>query len=489
MTPTAAPTVIDTVEALHERRWSCVELTEKMLSRAGHLQSSLNTFISLTEETALTQARAIDADLAAGRKLPPLAGVPQATKDVLATAGILTTAASKTLAGYVPPYTATAVEKINQAGAVMIGKANCDEFAMGASGENSAYGPTRNPWSLDHVPGGSSSGSAAAVASGVCSFALGTDTAGSVRVPAAFCNLVGLKPTYGRVSRHGLIALASSFDQVGIMTRTVTDCAVVLKSIAGHDPLDSTSADVPVDDYSARLNQPLPKLKIGLPKEYFAVGLDPEVDRVVHTAVKQLESLGCEVKEISLPHSTDALAVYYIIQPAEASSNLARYDGIRFGHRSSRARSLKEVYLDSRELGFGPEVKRRIMLGTFVLSAGYYDAYYVMAQKVRTLIINDHMNAFEDVDCIVSPTTPTPAFKLGERFADPLTMYLADLLTVAANLAGLPSLTVPAGFVRGLPIGLQITGPQFKEGRILQLANAYQQATDWHNRTAPELAL
>lgn len=486
MIPKTAPTIVDTLKALRERRWSCVELTQQMLTRARRLQPSLNTFISLTEESALVQARAIDAGLSAGRSLPDLAGVPQATKDVLTTKGLQTTAASKILAGYLPPYTATAVEKINQAGAVMIGKASCDEFAMGASGENSSYGPTRNPWSPEYVPGGSSSGSAAAVASGVCSFALGTDTAGSVRVPAAFCNLVGLKPTYGRVSRYGLMALASSFDQVGIMTRTVADCAVVLKVIAGHDPMDATSVNVPVDDYPTRLSQPLPKLRIGIPKEYFTVGLDPEVEQVFNTAVKQLESIGCVVKEISLPHSADALAVYYIIQPAEASSNLARYDGIRFGQRASDARSLKEVYLRSRELGFGPEVKRRIMLGTFVLSAGYYDAYYVTAQKVRTLIINDHATAFEKVDCIISPTTPTPAFRLGERFADPLTMYLSDLLTVAANLAGLPSLTVPSGFVRGLPVGLQITGPQFEESRILQLANAYQQATDWHNQTAPE---
>jgi aspartyl-tRNA(Asn)/glutamyl-tRNA(Gln) amidotransferase subunit A len=407
-----------------------------------------------------------------------LAGVPLGVKDVMVTRGVRTTAGSKILGNFVPPYDCTAVARLEAAGAVLLGKTNCDEFAMGSSTENSAYGPVRNPRDLSRVPGGSSGGSAAVVAAGTAVAALGSDTGGSIRQPAAFCGIVGLMPTYGRVSRYGLIAFASSLDHIGPLTKTVKDAALLLGVIAGRDPMDSTSADVPVPDYVEEIGKPVKGLRLGVPKEYFGEGLDPEIRTAVEAAIQQLAEAGCEVVPVSLPHTPYAIPTYYLVATAEASSNLARYDGVRYGHRARNGGSLSEMYRRTRDEGFGPEVKRRIMLGTYALSAGYYDAYYLKAQRVRTLLTRDFEQAFTMVDAIITPTTPTPAFKLGEKTDDPLAMYLNDIYTVTGDLVGVPGISVPCGHSReGLPIGLQILGRHFDEATVLRLAHAYEHAS------------
>ncbi len=419
----------------------------------------------------------MDRMAAEGKTLPPLGGVPVGIKDVMSTRGLRTTAGSKILENYIPPYDCTAVARMEAAGAVVLGKMNCDEFAMGSSNENSAYGPVRNPRDLNRVPGGSSGGSAAAVAADMAVVALGSDTGGSIRQPASFCGVVGLMPTYGRVSRYGLIAFASSLDHIGPLAKTVKDAALVLRTIAGRDPMDSTSADVPVPDYVAELDKPVRGMKLGVAKEYFGEGLDDEVRQTVEAAIDKLKGLGCEVVPVSLPHTPYAIPTYYLIATAEASANLARFDGVRYGHRARGVKTLQEMYRRSRDEGFGAEVKRRIMLGTYALSAGYYDAYYLKAQKVRTLLTRDFDEAFRKVDAIVTPTSPTAAFRLGEKSNDPLAMYLADIYTVTADLAGIPGISVPCGETREkLPIGLQILGKHFDEGTILRVAHAYEQA-------------
>jgi aspartyl-tRNA(Asn)/glutamyl-tRNA(Gln) amidotransferase subunit A len=412
-----------------------------------------------------------------------------AIKDVILTRGVRTTAGSKILGSFVPPYDATVTRRLLDAGAVIVGKANCDEFAMGSSNENSAYGATCNPWDADRVPGGSSGGSAAAVAARQCLGALGTDTGGSIRQPASFCGVVGMKPTYGRVSRYGVIAYASSLDQVGPFARTVRDCAHLLQGIAGHDRLDSTAVDRPVPQYAESLSTEVKGVRIGLPKEYFGEGMDPEVGASVRSAVAKLESLGASVREVSLPHTDYAIATYYLIATAEASSNLARYDGTRYGLRAESAEDLLEMYQQTRAQGFGAEVKRRIMLGTYALSAGYYDAYYLKAQKVRTLIRQDFERVFADCQVILTPVAPTTAFRIGEK-ADPLQMYLSDIFTISVNLAGLPAISLPCGFDReGMPVGLQIIGRPFDEASILSVAHAYEQSTEWHRKTPPEIGI
>ena len=460
---------------------SAVELTQAVLDRILSVDNAVKAYLTLTPEVALEQARAADAARGQGQDLP-LQGIPIAVKDILCTAGIPTTCGSRILEDFVPPYDATVVARLKAAGAVILGKTNTDEFAMGSSTENSAFFPTHNPWDLDRVPGGSSGGSAAAVAAGECLGALGTDTGGSVRQPAALCGIVGLKPTYGRVSRYGLIAFASSLDQVGVLTRDVTDAAILLNVIAGHDPLDSTSLDAPVPDYTAALTGDIRGMRVGVPREYFIPGMQPEVEAAVRAALEKLAELGAEIVEVSLPHTNYALPVYYLIAPAEASANLARYDGVRYGLRIV-GNSLEDTYKQTRGQGFGPEVKRRIMLGTYALSAGYYDAYYLKAQKVRTLIKGDFDRAFQQVDVIVTPTSPTTAFRIGERTDDPIQMYLSDIFTLSVNLAGICGINVPCGFdAQGLPIGLQIIGPALGETTILRVAYAYEQATDWHTR-------
>ncbi len=461
---------------------SAVELTQAVIDRILAVDNDVRAYLTLTPEAALEQARA--ADEMAGRG-GPLRGIPLAVKDILCTAGIPTTCGSRILENFVPPYDATVVARLKAAGAVVLGKTNTDEFAMGSSTENSAFFPTRNPWDLERVPGGSSGGSAAAVAAGECLGALGTDTGGSVRQPAALCGIVGLKPTYGRVSRYGLIAFASSLDQVGVLTRDVTDAAIMLNVIAGHDPLDSTSLDAPVPDYTAALTGDIRGMRVGVPREYFIPGMQPEVEAAVRAALQQLADLGAEIVEVSLPHTDYALPVYYLIAPAEASANLARYDGVRYGLRIL-GDSLEETYKQTRGQGFGPEVKRRIMLGTYALSAGYYDAYYLKAQKVRTLIKGDFDRAFERVDVLIAPTSPTTAFRIGEKTEDPLQMYLSDIFTLSVNLAGICGISVPCGFdAQGLPVGLQMMGPALGEMTILRVAYAYEQATDWHTRRPP----
>jgi aspartyl-tRNA(Asn)/glutamyl-tRNA(Gln) amidotransferase subunit A len=461
--------------AIAEKRHSASKMVEEFYKKikAGDLE--IHAYLTLCEERALRQANQVDDLVAKGAPLPPLAGVPIAIKDVMVTKGIRSTAGSKILQNFIPPYDATAVERLEAAGAIVLGKTNCDEFAMGSSNENSAYGPVRNPRDKSRVPGGSSGGSAAAVAAGMAVAALGSDTGGSIRQPASFCGVVGLMPTYGRVSRYGLIAFASSLDHIGPLTKTVKDAAVLLKTIAGRDPLDSTSADVPVSDYEAEIGKPVKGLKLGVPKEYFADGLDSEVRAAIEASIQQLAQQGCEVVPISLPHTAYAIPTYYLIATAEASANLARYDGVRYGQRSARPRTLSEMYRKSRDEGFGPEVKRRIMLGTYALSSGYYDAYYLKAQKVRTLLACDFENAFQQVDAIMTPTAPTAAFKLGEKTDDPLAMYLADIYTVTADLVGIPGISVPCGQTKtGLPIGLQILGKHFDESTILRLGYAVE---------------
>ncbi|MBI3243774.1 MAG: Asp-tRNA(Asn)/Glu-tRNA(Gln) amidotransferase subunit GatA [Chloroflexi bacterium] len=458
-----------------------VELTEALLRRIEALNPKLNAFLAVTAGLALEQAREADWRLKT-EAARPLTGIPVAIKDVICVKGVPATAGSKILSGYIPPYNATVVEKLLAAGVVILGKTNTDEFAMGSSTENSAYGPTRNPWDVTRVPGGSSGGSAAAVAAGLALGAFGSDTGGSVRQPGALCGVVGLKPSYGRVSRYGLIAFASSLDQIGVFAHTAEDAALLLNAIAGHDPHDGTSMPTPVPDYTAKLGEGLRGLRIGLPKEYFIGGVNAEVSAAVNVAVKVLESLGAKTRAVSLPHTDLALSTYYIIAPAEASANLARFDGVRYGPRVD-APAMWDEYRKTRGAGFGPEVKRRIMLGTYALSTGYYDAYYLQAQKVRTLIKGDFDKAFADVDVIACPTSPDTAFKIGEKVDDPLAMYLEDVFTLPGSLAGIAGLSVNCGFdAFGLPIGLQLLGPAFSEERILRVAHQYQQATEWHKR-------
>ncbi len=470
-------------DKLSHKEISAIELTQSLLARIEHVEPKVGAFVTQTTEQALAQAAVADKSIASGTPLKTLTGIPIALKDIFLTEGVRTTCSSKILADFVPPYSSTAVENMNQADWILLGKLNMDEFAMGSSNETSFFGKTKNPWNLECVPGGSSGGSAAAVAAGMTVATLGTDTGGSIRQPAALCGIVGLKPTYGRVSRYGVIAFASSLDQVGPMTKDVRDAALMLQAIAGHDPKDSTSVAVPVPDYSAALGKDIKGLKLGIPKEFFAQGLGEETKTAVEKAIKQLEELGAIIKEVSLPHTEYAVPTYYILAPAEASSNLARYDGIRYGFRDQVPTELIELYKESRSQGFGDEVKRRIMIGTYVLSAGYYDAYYLKAQKARTLIRNDYMNLFDadEVDLIVGPVSPTPAFRLGEKSDDPLQMYLSDIMTISVNLAGLPGMSIPCGFSQAdLPIGLQIIGKPFDEETMLQAAYAYEQANDWH---------
>lgn len=463
-------------KALEARQLSARELTQEYYSRIDKRNPELNAYLALSPERAFAQADRVDAMVSRGDKLPPLAGVPMAIKDVISTRGVRTTCGSKILEHYVPPYDATAVERLEAAGAVLLGKTNCDEFAMGSSNENSAYGPVRNPVAPDRVPGGSSGGSAAAVAADLAVGALGTDTGGSVRQPGALCGIPALMPTYGRVSRFGLIAFASSLDRIGPFAKSARDAATILGVIAGRDPNDETSAEVAKPDYSAEIDNPVAGMRIGIPKEYFGKGMDPEVRSHVEAGIKRLESMGCKSIELRMPHTDYAIATYYIVATAEASSNLARFDGVRFGLRAESG-TLREMYKKTRGKGFGPEVKRRIMLGTYALSSGYYDAYYLRAQKVRSLIASDFARAFETVDVIVTPTSPSPAFRIGERVADPLSMYLADIYTVTGSLAGIPGISIPCGSTSGgLPIGLQIVGPHFAEAKVLQIAHAFEQA-------------
>ena len=472
-------------DLLREGKTSAQEVTQAFLDRITATDERVNAFITVCRQEALQQAEAADARLKAGDGAP-LTGIPLALKDIFVTEGLRTTCASKILDNFVPPYNGTAVAKLKEQGAVILGKLNMDEFAMGSSNENSAFGSVRNPWNGDCVPGGSSGGSAACVAARQAIATLGTDTGGSIRQPASHCGVVGLKPTYGRVSRYGVIAYASSLDQVGPITRDVEDCAMLLGTVAGYDPADSTSVEMPVPDYRATLKDGVKGLKVGLPKEYFIEGLDPDVKQAVEKAVDTLRELGAEPVEVSLPHTDYAVACYYLIATAEASSNLARYDGVRYGQRVDQDRGLIDMYMQSRAAGFGPEVKRRIMLGTYALSSGYYDAYYLKAQKVRTLIRQDFLDAFNQVDVILTPVAPTPAFKIGEKTDDPLHMYLSDIFTIPVNLAGTCGMSLPCGISqKGLPIGLQLIGSPFGEETLLRTAYAFEQAGDWHKKQAP----
>ena len=474
-------TIHEAHRLLKNRQLSSVELTEACLERISRVDPQVRACITVTREPALRQARRADERNAAG-EVTPLSGIPVLVKDVICTRGVPTTCGSKILENFIPPYNATVIEKLNDAGAVIIGKANMDEFAMGSSTENSAFFTTRNPWDTSRVPGGSSGGSAAAVAAGEAVFALGSDTGGSVRQPAGFCSVVGLKPTYGRVSRYGLVAFASSLDQIGPLTQDVTDSAIVLNAIAGHDPRDSTSMPHPAPDYTRCLSGDIKGMRIGIPGEYFVEGMQPAVAAAVKTAIGKLEELGAIVDwDVSLPSTPYALAVYYIIAPSEASANLARYDGVKYGF-SYASDTMWDAMEKTRQYGFGAEVKRRIMLGTYALSAGYYDAYYLKAQKVRTLIRREFDAAFEKYDALVTPTSPTVPFRIGEKTDDPVQMYLADVCTLPVNIAGLPAVSLPAGFTDGLPIGMQVIGKPFAEGTILKVAHAYEQATDWHKQ-------
>jgi len=463
---------------------SSVALTEHFLDRIEQHDQGLNSFITVTREQALKAASAGDARIQAG-DAGPLTGVPIAHKDIFCTDGVRTSCGSRMLDNFIAPYDATVVEQFKKAGAVVLGKTNMDEFAMGSSNETSFYGPVKNPWDMDRVPGGSSGGSAASVAARLAPAATGTDTGGSIRQPAALCGITGLKPTYGRVSRWGMIAFASSLDQGGPMAQSAEDCALMLGAMSGFDDKDSTSVNEAVPDYRASLSDSLEGMKIGLPKEYFSEGLSPEVDAVVKAAIGEYKKLGAEIVEISLPNTHLAVPAYYVVAPAECSSNLSRFDGVRYGYRCEAPKDLQDLYERSRGEGFGEEVKRRIMIGAYALSAGYYDAYYLKAQKVRHLISDDFKKAFEQVDVIMGPTAPSTAFRLGEKADDPVTMYLSDIYTIAVNLAGLPGMSVPAGFSEGMPVGLQIIGNYFEEARLLNVAHQYQQLTDWH-RQIPE---
>jgi aspartyl-tRNA(Asn)/glutamyl-tRNA(Gln) amidotransferase subunit A len=466
---------------LEAKELSSVELTKLYLERIHQVEPKVHALVTVADELALSQAKRADELIATG-DAHPLTGVPAIIKDNICIKGTRTTCSSRMLENFVPPYDATVIEKLNRYGVVVMGKANMDEFAMGSSTEHSAFFPTHNPWDLSRVPGGSSGGSAVAVASGEAVYALGSDTGGSIRQPAGFCGIAGLKPTYGRVSRYGLVAFASSLDQIGPLTRDVADCALVLNAIAGYDPRDSTSVPYPTPDYTQCLDAELKGLCIGIPREYFVEGMQREVDDAIKAAIAKLEALGASIDEVSLPHTPYALAAYYIIAPSEASANLARYDGVKYGFSYQEADNMWEALEKTRQHGFGDEVKRRIMLGTYALSAGYYDAYYLKAQKVRTLIRREFDQAFEKYDVLVTPTSPTVPFKMGEKMDDPLQMYLSDVCTLPINIAGLPAISIPAGFGDGLPIGMQIIGKPFSEETILKVAYAYEQATDWHKR-------
>lgn len=473
-------TITGIQDKIKNREVSVTEVTQAVLERIEQLDNKIKAFITVTADEALQEAKRVDDELHKGSQLPPLAGIPMAVKDNICIDGIKTTCASKILENFIAPYSATVIQRLKSQKTILLGKLNMDEFAMGSSTENSSFFKTVNPWNLNKVPGGSSGGSAASVAADEAFFTLGSDTGGSIRQPAAFCGVVGLKPTYGRVSRYGLVAFASSLDQIGPITKTVEDAAIVLEAISGQDFFDSTSADVPVDNYQKHLGQDVRGLKIGIPREYFPEELNPQIKEAVLKAAAQLEDMGAIVEECSLPHTEHALTSYYIIAPAEASSNLARFDGVRYGYRSPDAEDLLSMYRKTRQEGFGPEVKRRIMLGTYVLSSGYYDAYYLRAQKVRTLVKNDFDKAFEQYDCLLTPISPINAFNLGEKVDDPLAMYLADLFTIPANMAGIPAISIPCGFSEGLPVGLQLMGKAFDEKTILKAAFAYEQSTDWH---------
>lgn len=476
-------------DGLQAGHFSVMEVTDAWLARIEQYNPLLNSFITVLADDARTQAQQIDNQIRKGELTHALAGVPYALKDLFCTDGVLTSCGSKMLRNFVAPYDAHVTTKLKQAGAVLLGKNNMDEFAMGSSNENSAYGVVRNPWNTDYVPGGSSGGGAAAVAARLAPFVLGTDTGGSIRQPASFCGITGIKPTYGRVSRFGMIAFASSLDQAGPMAVSAEDCAIALNAIAGFDERDSTSAQEPVVDYTASLNNSIEGLKIGLPKQFFAAGLDPDVAAVIERGVKEFEALGAIIKEIDLPNSHMAVPVYYIIAPAEASSNLSRFDGVRFGHRCDNPKDLRDLYERSRWEGFGEEVKRRIMVGTYALSAGYYDAYYLKAQQVRRLIKQDFAEAFKQVDVIMGPAAPTTAFKIGEKVDDQVAMYLADLYTIPTSLAGLPGMSFPIGFdEHQLPVGMQLIGNYFQEARMLNIAHRYQQTTDWHLRMPAKFA-
>ena len=477
-------TISEAHKLLKTKQVSSVELTKSVLNRIEKLDSQVKAIITVTGDIALEQAKKADEMIASG-DCKPLTGVPAMIKDVICTKGIKTTCSSKMLENFVPPYNATVMEKLNANGVVMVGKSNMDEFAMGSSTENSAFFTTHNPWDLSRVPGGSSGGSAAAVAAGEAIYALGSDTGGSIRQPASFCSVTGLKPTYGRVSRYGLIAFASSLDQIGPFTQDVTDAALVLNAISGYDTNDSTSVDTPVPDYTKCLTGNIKGMRIGVPKEYFVEGMQKEVADAVRTSVAKLEEQGAIIDwNVSLPSTPYALAVYYIIAPSEASANLARYDGVKYGYSYKDTENMFEAMEKTREFGFGPEVKRRIMLGTYALSAGYYDAYYLKAQKVRTLIRREFEQAFEKCDALITPTAPTVPFRIGEKTQDPVQMYLSDVFTIPINIAGIPAISIPAGFADGLPIGMQIIGKSFAEETILKVAHAYQQATDWHKKRA-----
>ncbi|MEO0406034.1 MAG: Asp-tRNA(Asn)/Glu-tRNA(Gln) amidotransferase subunit GatA [Cyanobacteria bacterium P01_A01_bin.135] len=481
------PSIRELHRQLVQKERSAVEVTQTALDRIQALEPKLHSFLHITPERALQQAREIDAKIAAGESVGPLAGIPIALKDNICTQGVRTTCASKILENFIPPYDATVATRLAAAGAIAVGKTNLDEFAMGSSTENSAFQVTANPWDLERVPGGSSGGSAAAVAARQCPIALGSDTGGSIRQPASFCGVVGMKPTYGLVSRYGLVAFASSLDQIGPFAQTVEDAAILLEAIAGYDSKDATSLRVDIPNYAGQLKPELPPgTKVGVITETMGDGLDPDVEKAVTTAIEQLEAMGAEVKEISCPQFSYGLPTYYIIAPSEASANLARYDGVRYGFRDRSGEDLVEMYMKTRAEGFGPEVKRRIIIGTYALSAGYYDAYYLKAQRVRTLIKQDFERAFAEVDVLISPTSPTTSFKAGAK-SDPLSMYLLDLMTIPVNLAGLPALSLPCGFdSAGLPIGLQVIGNVLQEQTLFKVAHAYEQATDWH-RQVPEL--
>ncbi|MGH8140871.1 MAG: Asp-tRNA(Asn)/Glu-tRNA(Gln) amidotransferase subunit GatA [Steroidobacteraceae bacterium] len=474
-------------KGLRTKEFSSAELVRAFLDRIAASQPVLNAFITVLHEQALAAAQAADRELSAGRG-GPLAGLPIVHKDLFCTAGVRTTCGSRMLDNFVSPYDATVVAKLKSAGAVTLGKSNMDEFAMGSSNETSFYGPVRNPWSTELVPGGSSGGSAAAVAARLAPAATATDTGGSIRQPAALCGVTGVKPTYGRVSRYGMIAFASSLDQGGVIAASSADAALVLREMAGFDANDSTSVDLPVPDYTATLDAPLAGLKVGLLKEFFDKGLDPQNEKRIREALAVYERLGAKLREVSLPNLPLSVPAYYVVAPAECSSNLARFDGVRYGHRCKEPRDLMDLYKRSRGEGFGAEVKRRIMTGTYVLSAGYYDAYYLKAQKVRQLIAADFTRAFGEVDVLMGPTTPTAAFALGAKTSDPITMYLNDIYTIGANLAGLPAISIPCGFTAGLPVGLQIVGPHFSEGRLLNVAHLFQRETDWHTRMPERFA-
>ncbi len=479
-------TIREVSELIKRKEISPVELTRLVLNRIDEIDSRIHAYISVLRDGANYAAKESERLISSGTYIGPLHGVPVSIKDIFLMKGTRTTCGSKILENFVSPYDATVVEKLRSAGAIIIGKNNMDEFAMGSSTENSYFGPTRNPWDLQRVPGGSSGGSAASVAASLCFASIGTDTGGSIRQPAALCGIVGLKPTYGRVSRFGMIAFASSLDQAGPLTKTVEDAALMLNVIAGGDPRDSTSVHIPVPDYTRHIVDGIKGIRVGIPKEYFIKGIDAEIEESVKTAISVIEDLGGSIEEISLPHTEYAVSVYYILAPSEASSNLARYDGVRYGFRVSGANSLRDMYMRTRAQGFGAEVKRRIMIGTYALSAGYYDAYYLKAQRVRTLIKRDFEEAFKRVDVIVTPTSPETAFKIGEKTDDPLKMYLSDIFTIPCNLVGLPGISVPCGFTSdGLPIGLQILGKPFDEGTLLRVAHSYETHTNWRDRRPP----